>query len=165
MTAQTLVLHEQRAVIDPASGEVIQLAEATTTRLAALIDDSRDLESRVREMKRAVTGELCRRLDDEATLSVRLGGWKVTAQNPEVTAYDGPALFDALHALVDQDIITLAAAEKAVEITTDYLVHANGVKALWNTAKPPVRSAIAECRTVTANPQRRVTVTREDTTT
>lgn len=118
-------------VADPATGEVLDLATATTDALAAYLANVRDLEHTLREHKKAAQAEVLRRMDNAAQWTVTVGEWKLSGASPapKVT-YDAEALAAELQQLVDDDLLAPAAATKAVEQVTSWKVRQAGVNAL-----------------------------------
>jgi hypothetical protein len=146
-------LEPRREVLIPYTGETVDLA-SSPDKLAAVLYEIRDLESRLREAKGELTEELLKRMDANARWSDRFGEFQVTGKSPEpTTEYDGERLFDALRALHDQGHISLEAAEAALEKETTYKPRKRGINALLKLGGE-VAEAIKDCE-VEAEPKRR----------
>src|ERR1035437_3497943 len=68
-------------VADPRTGEVIDLPAAKPEYLARLVEDIRDLESRLRETKQLVSFELHRRMDLERSWTIDAGDYKISGKS------------------------------------------------------------------------------------
>ena len=118
-------------VADPATGEVIDLATATTDALAAYLANVRDLEHTLREQKKAAQGEVLRRMDSEATWTVRVGDWKLTGASPAPkVVYDAEGLQADLQQLAADDLVAPAAVDRAVETVTSLRISQAGINSL-----------------------------------
>lgn len=118
-------------VVDPATGEAIELATASTDTLAEFLANTRELESRFREQKRAASDEILGRMDREASWTARVGAWTLKGKSPApVTVYDAQGLRETLDSFVDEGLVSVTAAGEAVEVVTTLKVHARGVNAL-----------------------------------
>jgi hypothetical protein len=123
-----VALEPRREVLIPYTGETVDLA-SSPDKLAAVLYEIRNLESRLREAKGELTEELLGRMDANARWTERFGEYHVTGKSPEPTIeYDGERLFDALRTLHDQGLITYEAAEAAIK--TKHEAQRRGVNAL-----------------------------------
>jgi hypothetical protein len=119
------------AVVDPRTGEVLVIAEATTDMLAMFLDNVRDTERAQRAQKAAVTRELLGRMDAEASWTARVGDYVLRGDGPgDKTEYDAEQLYEALSEYVDSGVISEGAREAAVERTYSYKAKARGIRAL-----------------------------------
>lgn len=149
MTARLPVVRERAdelRLFDPHTGEEVELATATTDRLAALrcyiLDLERDL---LAQAKRDIDGELLARMDRAARWSVNANGYLVSAPSPAPsTEYDAEELRGRLDELVADGVLDLAAADAAVEVIISFKAKAAGIKALAKLGGP-VAEAIDEC--------------------
>lgn len=118
-------------VVNPATGEVLDLT-APTVDLARALADMRDLETAWRDVKTTVTAELLSRLDRNGAWTQRLdAGFTIKAPSPEpVEEFDAAALHDALSQLVDEGVITVDAMDRAIETIVTYKPRVAGLKAL-----------------------------------
>jgi len=117
-------------IVSPRTGEALTLYSPTVD-LAGLLADLKDYENGLKDTKRAISDELLRRLDANASWTEHLPGLKLSAPSPApVVAYDAPALRDALLDLVDESLLTVEAVDRAVEMIVSYKASAAGVKAL-----------------------------------
>lgn len=118
-------------VADPITGEVLDLATAATDELAAYLANVRDLEHRLRDHKKAAQAEVLKRMDSEATWTVRVGDWKLTGASPSPkVVYDAQGLQADLRQLAADDLVAPAAVERAVETVTSLRVSQAGINAL-----------------------------------
>ena len=99
-------------VLDRSSGELIDLREASTDRLARFLDEAAELVSLVNEAKAQVDREVLRRMDAEASWTARLGAFELQAPSPEagMTYYDEQALEEVLDGLVERGLVSEPAA-------------------------------------------------------
>lgn len=123
---------QERAVVaDLATGEVLDVENATTDELAGYLAGARDFEGRVRAAKRTVADELLARMDRAAQWTVVAGAFKVSGDSPAAkVTYDGEALAADLDQLVADDLLAPNAAANAVERVTSWKVSQAGVNAL-----------------------------------
>lgn len=119
------------AVVDPRTGEALVIAEATTDTLAMFLDNVRDTERAFRDQKKAVTYEVLRRMDAEASWTARVGDYELKGDGPgDRTEYDAKGLYEALGEYVESGVITEAARSAAVERTYAYKASVRGIRAL-----------------------------------
>lgn len=133
----------ERQVVVPYSGEVVPLS-ADTEQLAALVDEVRDVESRLKELKSAISAEVHQRMDKDRRWTLVAGEWKVTGKSdsPEVV-YDVDRLAAVLTQLVDEGVISAAAMDGALEQVIDWKVKKAGINALRKNAE--LRELIDAC--------------------
>jgi hypothetical protein len=118
------------AVLNPRTGEITELA-ADTAELARYLADVRAWEMEfLRPAKRAVEEELLRRMDHEASYTLRAGGLEVTGDGPGRVEYDADVLRDRLRPLVDAGVISRDAFAAAVRERVSYQPMARGLNAL-----------------------------------
>lgn len=148
----------ERQVVVPYSGEIVSLA-ADTDVLAALTDEIRDVESRLRELKGQISEEIHARMDRERKWTLHAGPFKVTGKSdaPEVV-YDVERLASVLTSLVDDGEITADAMDEALEVVTTYKVRKRGVEALRKS--PRFRELIDGCGEERPPENRRLSVKR-----
>lgn len=146
-------------IIHPATGEVIDLAEAPTDTIAEArhaLTASRDA---INDMTADIDQELSARLDTENLRSATVGDWTVTTTAPTRPRWDARLLAERLAVLVVAENLSQAAADAAVVPAPK--VVAREAQKLLRHADPVVRAAVAEC--VADEPQRRrVTARRRD---
>lgn len=119
------------AVMDPQTGEALVLADAPTDSLAGFLDHVREIETNLREQKKAVTAEIIDRMDREAKWTGEVGDYVIKGDGPtRPTEYDAEALHAALLEYVDAGAITDAALEAAIERTFTYKAKHRGLQAL-----------------------------------
>ena len=145
-------------VLDRSSGELIDLREASTDRLARFLDEAAELVSLVNEAKAQVDREVLRRMDAEASWTARLGAFELQAPSPEagMTYYDPEALEDALDGLVERGLVCeqAAAAALQVETTVERTPKRRGIGALLRLGGE-VAEAVAACERRREEPSRR----------
>jgi hypothetical protein len=146
--------------VHPRTGEVVDLAAATTTDLADLRDALLEHEHGLAAVKRRIDAELCRRLDFEGKRSARVGPYKLTASAPVSVEWDAEAAASALRRLVRAGALSAEAAAEAVTRVTTYKPVHGKLNALLRHADERVREAVAECKTERVNDRRRVGVER-----
>jgi hypothetical protein len=158
MSGQELTEREQlEHVLNPSTGEIVTVRDATTDQLAEYLASVREFESLLREHKQAVTGEVLRRMDQEARWSVTVGDHKLSSRSPEpVIEYDGERLHAALQQLVAEDLIAPAAADAACERVVTYKPVKRGINALLKLGVAV--TAVIEACGREEHPERRVSV-------
>jgi hypothetical protein len=136
------------AVAHPVTGEVLPL-DAPTVDLARALDELKELESRLKEVRDRIGEEVLQRMDAKALWTLRTeDGFKLSAPSPAPKAeWDGPALALALVELRGLDLIDY---EAAVAAGLNRLLKLGG----------EVAERVGACR-VMVEPVRRVTVKRE----
>lgn len=146
-------------VVSPITGELFEL-DRPSIDLARLLQDVRDAESMLREAKRVVGDELLRRMDQAASWTIRLeGGLTVKSSSPAaVEQFDAPELHDDLMALVDEGVLTVEAADAAVETVVSYKARKVGINALRKLGGRVAEIVNAHARS--EEPTRYVSVTR-----
>lgn len=147
-------------VVHPGTGEVIDLANSTTSSLA-------DYRLELIEAKRALDGfaedldvELARRIDLEAVRKVQVGGYDLEVQAPSYVEYDVPRLTIVLEALVQDGRISRGAAERAIKTKVEHSPVQRELNRLLTHADAEVRESVARCRSDVPRTRRRVTVKR-----
>lgn len=144
---------ETAAVLNPRTGEVVDLT-ADTAELAAYLADVRQWERDfLRGCKRAVELELIRRMDRDAKYTLRAGGLEITGDGPGRVKYEEEVLRAQLRPLVQQDIISQDAMNAAVKEVVTYQVMARGVNALKKLGGP-VAEAVAAATRLSDDPRR-----------
>jgi len=145
-------------VLDRSSGELIDLREASTDRLARFLDEAAELVSLVNEAKAQVDREVLRRMDAEATWTARAGAFELRAPSPEagMTYYDEQALEEVLDGLVERGLVSEPAAAAALEVETkvERKPRQGGIKALLRIGGE-VAEAVAACERRREEPPRR----------
>lgn len=114
-------MSELPAVLNPVTGELVDLRSAPTEVLAEAIVDLATQHEEMAEFKRAIEATLIERLDADATWTLRVGDPKGNAQfeikapSPEAgaTVYLADRLEGELQGLIDDERITPEAASKA----------------------------------------------------
>ena len=98
-------------------------------------------------------------MDTENARTITAGQYTLKTTAPERTTWDPVSLGIMLEALVNENRISRAAANKALQQIVSYKPIAVELKKLAAHADPEVRNAIQTCRTVQPDRRRRVTVT------
>lgn len=155
MTADIQTLDS--VVLNPVTGEVINLANAPLADVARLLDEVRQLETHLRDLKRTVSEHVLAGMDRQASWTLRGGGYELRSSSPvPAVTYDAAALHAALLELVDQGALDRSAVAAAVQEIVDYKPIARGINALTKLGGI-VADTIAQHRTE-APKQRYVTV-------
>lgn len=149
---------QTRNAMQPGTGEIVDLAQQTTTDLAVMRDEVREMRSVISEWAHALDDEITSRLDFEGTRSAAVGAWKVTTTAPTVWETDEKALRDALLTLALGGVLSMSAVDKAVEVTEVLKAHRRGLNALHKHADERVREVVAAHDREVPNGYRRVTV-------
>lgn len=116
-------------VVDP-NGELLDVREASTERLALLVADLDDHRARLADVDAIVSDELVGRLDRAASWTMRVGDptgdrqFEISAPSPSAgtEAYDASLLEGELRALVGRETIAESAAATALERTLTIVV-------------------------------------------
>ena len=120
-------------VVDPIAGELLDLKELPTGRLAATRLRIKQWEAaELREVKDAIDAELTSRVRAENVKTLHVEGGleiKVVSQSPKATdVYDAIPLKATLDAFVEEGLITRAAADRAVKTEVTYKPVVNELK-------------------------------------
>src|SRR6187431_186869 len=92
-------------VLLPVTGQELDLTQPNET-LALLFDQIRDLEQQAKVCRDAISEELIRRMDRNASWTVRGGGFKVSAPSPAPKVeYDVETLNRAFAILAAENVI------------------------------------------------------------
>jgi len=145
-------------VLDRSSGELIDVREAPTDRLARFLDEAAELVSLIGEARAQVDREVLRRMDEEATWTARAGDFELRAPSPEagMAYYDEQALEEVLDGLVERGLVSEPAAAAALEVETkvERKPRQGGIKALLRLGGE-VAEAVAACERRREEPSRR----------
>jgi hypothetical protein len=145
-------------VLDRASGELLDVREAPTERLARFLDDIAELTGQLGEARSAAEREVLARMDAEASWTTVAGEFQLQAPSPEagMSYYDPDALHEALVALGRRGLIGRQAARAALktDITVERNAQQRGIKALLSLGGE-VAAAIAGCQRRREQPPRR----------
>lgn len=118
-------------VVNPATGEALVIRAARTDDLGGFLAAVREQKQLVDEWVRAVTAEVLRRQDADASWTTHTRSWTLQGgASRESTEYDAEGLYDALGEYVEAGVITESARNNAVERVYEYKAKANGIKAL-----------------------------------
>lgn len=116
--------------VNPATGEAIDLVDATDEQLAAAVDGLADLQGRLKDFGGELDAELLGRLDRRASWTVRVGDpadgvqYEISAASPTAgtEGYDVAKLEGELDGLIARRTIDPAGAEVALERTVTLVV-------------------------------------------
>lgn len=106
-------------VID-AHGELLDIRESSTERLARAVTDLNDVRDRLRDVEAAVSEEILRRLDQRAEWTIRVDDddtrYEIKAPSPAAgtESYPERDLEAALGKLISDGVISAAGAEQAL---------------------------------------------------
>ena len=111
-------------IVNPATGEIVEL-DAPTDVLAGALEEIRDLEGRLRDLKSAIGREVMGRMDEARQWTLELpDGRKVSAPSPEPSVeFDGEALWNGLHSLArdcklsDELIASVVTEERVYKVS------------------------------------------------
>lgn len=144
---------------NPVTGEVLDLATAPDADLAAWLDAVKSMEQSQRSAKKVVQEELLRRMDRNASYTVREGVWEVTGDSPKPQVhYDVEPLAADLDELVLSGLLTEEARSRVIIETVERKVSQREANKLLNIGGP-VAEAVARHRTESPR-DRRVRVKR-----
>jgi hypothetical protein len=159
MTDQPTQTSTELEVLNPTTGEVIDLASAPTDELAVVLDRIKSHNDAVSDFRRDVVDEMLRRMDKRGVWTVHLAGVKVTGQSPAAVEYeDLEAMWRKLRALVHAGELDELAVDDAVTTKTEWTTKAKGINAL---KKLPAARAIIEAHERPSSKRRSVRVETE----
>lgn len=112
-------------IIDRLHGEILDVRDATTERLAQAVTNMQELRAQLADEEKLVSDELIARLDREARWTLSVGDpregrvWVIKAPSPEAgtTVYPPDLLEHELRQLVERGTITADAAAMALKRT------------------------------------------------
>jgi hypothetical protein len=149
-------------IVDPDSGEVVALPDASPQLLAAVLGRAQlarqDTLDYLDEVRRALGDEIIERMDAEAEWTVGARGVKVSAPSPTAGTeqWDAELLREILDGLVNAGTITRGAGLRACKVETRHVAVPAEIKKLSKI--PGVAERLAPARSVGEAPRRRVTV-------
>lgn len=149
-------LTPRSTLLDRTSGELIDLTEATTDRLAEVLLTTRELEAELRSAKALVSREVHRRMDREAKWTARVGGYELRGQSPERVEYDPEELGRRLRVLRRSGLVSPAACRNALERVVSARPRKAGIRALLKLGGE-VAEAVCACERPVES-ERRVSV-------
>jgi hypothetical protein len=159
MTDQPTQTSTELEVLNPTTGEVLDLASAPTDELATVLDKLKSFTDAVTDFRRDVVDEMLRRMDKRGLWTVHLGGVKVTGTSPAGVEYeDLKGMWHELGALVRRGILEQGAVDDAVSTKTEWVTKAKGITAL---KKLPEARAIVEAHERPSSKRRSVRVESE----
>jgi len=134
---------EQQAVVDPRSGEVLDLATIGEADLLDLFLAAQDYERKVRQWRTAAEDELIRRADELA--GFQIGGYNVDVDRKSYREWDVDDVEAVVAQLVHANELTLA--DVAGLIKTQRHIDGNIAKRLIDRGSPTVVNALRSCFT------------------
>lgn len=142
-------------VVEPITGEILDLATATTTDLAAAVERIADALDALHEVRVDLVEEVARRLDSMNTRSEVVGEYVLKTNAPTVESYDPEVLAGAVEALVAAGALAPEVAGRIVKTVTktEVKVDRTEVNKLKKSADPAILAAVAGARRIL--PQRR----------
>lgn len=146
-----------RTLVHPTTGEVLDLAGATTTELAAGLVELDELLSELGAFRQAAVDEVARRMDRVNTRTERVGEWELETNAPTTETYAVDVLRERLAPLVEAGTIDQELVDRLVTTPApkppEPRVDKRELNKLKRTTDRDVLAAIAAARTI--NPQRR----------
>lgn len=146
-------------VLNPATGELLDVANASTTDIADWRLRAVELKRELDAMSSDLDVELARRLDAEGRRSARVGDYELTVPAPSKTEYDVERLGIALEALVRDGRIARGFAERCIKVEIKRSAKASEVTRMLAHVDPEVRAAAERICSTVPN-ARRVSVRR-----
>ena len=132
-------------VVNPATGEVIELAGASDVELGQILAGIKHFRAQISSLKSRIDAELVGRMDHHAKYTINLPGLRLTAPSPGVVEYDPKALLPVLERAVEESVISEGAASEALEQVITYKPRKAGIAALLKGRDlSPARAALAE---------------------
>jgi hypothetical protein len=132
-------------LLDPQTGELIELAEAEDDRVAEILARLKDLEAQLKQASEEVKGEVIRRMDKAARWTLEAGEWRLKSSSPGVVDYDQKLLKAELNGLVSKGVIDSTAVGRAFTTRMTESVSKSGVNALLKLGGE-VKDAIERCQ-------------------
>lgn len=118
-------------LVNPATGQVLNLLEADHADLGEYVEAVRDWEAMARVAKRVVSAELHRRMDRAAKWSLAgRGGLTIQGESPERVEWDAAELRRLLRDLVAEELISEGAARAALKREVVFTPSKRGINAL-----------------------------------
>lgn len=138
----------ENEILDPRTGELIDLDEATEETLASFRLWIQELEEQAKAAKRAIDAAIHRRMDRDASWTRQAGGeFKLVGRSPGAEPdYNVDQLVAALAGLVRAGKISPEAARAAAPEETKRKVSKAGVKALRALRDPEIDEALDNAR-------------------
>lgn len=149
-----------RLAVIPHTGEQVDLAAIPPEGIAQILDEVKELESRLREFKGECGAVLIPAMDRDRVWTIDAGPFKLSAPSdaPE-EVYDVDALSFALTQLVDDGTISSDAMDAACESVTSWKVKKAGLNALRKS--PRLAEVIDGCVSLREPEGRKVRVSRK----
>jgi hypothetical protein len=149
-----------RLAVIPHTGEQVDLAAIPPEGIAQILDEVKELESRLREFKGDVAAVVIPEFDRQRKWTVDAGAFKLSAPSdaPE-EVFDVDALAAVLTELVDAGTITGEAMDAACEQVVEWKVRKVGINALRKS--PKLAEVIDGCVSLRDPEGRKVRVSRK----
>ncbi len=134
-------------VLDPLTGELVNLITADLDDLAGWLDHVREYKRMCDQALNVVQERMYREIDPGGQWTVIRPNWKITGTSPAPTVkYDGERVYKAARKLVKDGLLTKDAAGKAVERVVSFKARVAGIQAL-SKISPVIAAAFEECST------------------
>lgn len=124
---------QREIVLHPTTGEVLDLASASTDDLGRFLYEVRDFESRLKEAKGLASREVLRRQDMSAEWTTRASNYVLKGASPAAghkEEFNGEALYNELWQLEAEGLISAEAIEAAVDPEVVYTTKKAGITKL-----------------------------------
>jgi hypothetical protein len=147
------------SVVNPTTGELVDLRNAEPDEIAAALEGIRDWENSARTAKQLISAEIHARMDRSASWTLRAGDYELRGQSPDRSGWDVNRLREVLYDLVGTGAITPEAADEAVKAEVKYSVSKRGLNALLKLGGD-IAAALRACEVEDTRP-RRLTLSRK----
>jgi hypothetical protein len=109
---------DKPAILNPATGALVPLADAATDEIAEAHDALSGLASQIREAQALASDEMLARMDRRGKWTADVGDFKLKSQSPTAgtTDYDAEGLRADLLTLVETSVLDQEAVDDAVEL-------------------------------------------------
>lgn len=149
--SKEIIVYEGRPLANPSTGEALTL-DADTATLAEWLKQIDDFSKETKFARQRISEEIVRRMDLEASWTMREGNLKLTSRSPEQIDYDVDSLGLALVGLMNDGLITKSAAEACIKEEKKLTVLKQGVNALLKRGGQ-VAEAIRACQVQVDKPR------------
>jgi hypothetical protein len=149
-----------RLAVIPHTGEQVDLAAIPPEGIAQILDEIKEVESRLREFKGEVAAVVIPEFDRQRKWTVDAGPYKLSApSDASEEVFDVDALSFALTQLVDDGVISSDAMDAACELVQTWKVKKAGLNALRKS--PKLAEVIDGCVSLREPEGRKVRVSRK----
>jgi hypothetical protein len=102
----------QETIVNPATGEAVDLAKEATDLLARERRDVTELRASLANYATFLDEELTRRLDKENTRSADVGEWHIETKAPTTLTFEPDRLAVAVHDLIAENLLGESVVDK-----------------------------------------------------